>query len=38
VNKTAKGIWKIAGEKSGVFLSVVMVFVNPNTIVLSGTG
>ncbi len=35
-DKTVKDIWKIAGEKLGIFLSVIINFANPVTIVLCG--
>ncbi|MDR0724105.1 MAG: ROK family protein [Endomicrobium sp.] len=35
-DKIAKEIWKRVGEKLGIFLSIIINFVNPDTIVLCG--
>jgi glucokinase len=35
-DKIAKKIWEIVGEKLGIFLSIIINFANPDTIVLCG--
>jgi glucokinase len=35
-DKSAKEIWSIVGEKLGIFLSIIINFSNPNTIVFCG--
>jgi glucokinase len=35
-DKCAKEMWNIVGEKLGIFLSIVVNFSNPDTIVLCG--
>jgi hypothetical protein len=36
--KNAEDIWEIAGEKFGIFLSIIINFVNQNAIILFGAG
>ena len=35
-DRVAKEIWKIVGEKLGIFISIIINFLNPDTIVLCG--
>jgi glucokinase len=37
-DEIAKEIWKIVGEKLGIFLSIIINFTNPDTIILCGGG